>query len=169
MVTTTARLDTPARWIAALDRAHAKGVKLFRDDAGDYFALSTNGSTLYSVTAFTCSCKAGLGSDPVCLHRAALRAALAREDELVAEIVAAESTPVLPQHLADLYVIADETGEPESSDLLEPVEPEHTCTDCLGSGWSRMYLSGHLNDYVEHPCSCTAGRAIRAGRQLVAA
>ncbi len=159
MVTTT-RLDTPARWTAALDRARAKGVKLFRDDAGDYFALSTNGTTLYSVSTFTCSCKAGLGSDPVCLHRAALRAALAREDALVAEIVAAESTPVLPQHLADLYVIADETGEPESSDLLKPIEPDHRmCTGCMDSGWSRMYLSGRLNDYVEVPCGCGAGVA----------
>ncbi len=159
MVTTT-RLDTPARWTAALDRAHAKGVKLFRDAAGDYFALSTNGTALYSLSYYTCSCKAGLGSDPVCLHRAALRAALAREDELVAESVAAESTPVLPQHLADLYVIADETGEPESSNLLEPIEPDHRmCTSCLDTGWARMYLGYGLNDYTEVPCGCGAGLA----------
>ena len=170
MVTTTPRLDTPARWTAALDRAHRNHIQVFADRVtGQHFALSSDATKLYALDYTTCSCAAGTGSDPVCQHRALYREMVRAEDTLVAEIVAGESTPALPRHLADLNVIAGEDGEPESSDLLEPTEREHTCTDCLGGGWSRMYLSGHLNDYVEHPCSCTAGRAIRASRQLVAA
>ncbi len=140
MVTTTRRpnADTPARWDAALDRAHRNHIQVFADRVtGQHFALSTDATKLYSVDWYGCSCAAGLGADPVCQHRALYREMVRGEDAIVAEQVIAE--------------------------------PEHTCSDCLGGGWSRMYLSGHLNDYTESPCTCTAGRAIRADRHLVAA
>jgi hypothetical protein len=159
VTTTTARLDTPTRWTAALDRAHAKGVKLFRDTAtGVYSALSTDGRTLYSVSYYTCGCKAGQGADPVCLHRAAFRAHLLREDAIVEAAITPDPTPAIPAHVADLLVVFDETGEPESSDLLAPVEPDHRmCTSCLDTGWARMYLGFGLNDYTNVPCRCGAG------------
>ena len=163
MVATTRRPnpDTPARWEAALARAHANHIQVFADrETGQSFALSSDATKLYAVDYYRCSCAAGVGSDPVCQHRAIYREMLRAEDALIAAAVIPEATPTMPQHLIDLFVELDETGEPSGSDLLEPIEPDHRmCTDCLDSGWARMYLGYGLNDYTEVPCGCGVGVA----------
>ncbi len=149
------RPNTPIRWAAALDRARSKGIKLFHDVVdGHYYALSSDGHTLYPVSAFSCACIAAVQGDPVCVHRAALRSHLTQLDAITEQLVD-EPTPTLPQHLADLAVELDETGEPSASEVLDPTEPDHRmCTDCLDTGWARMYVGFGLNDYTEIPCRC---------------
>lgn len=158
---TPARADTAARWAAALDRAVAHGITVAQDPAtGTFTAPSTDGARHYVVSWYGCECAAGQGGDPVCLHRAAFRQHCRDEDRetqrrLNAAIDAEPAFPVLPQHLADRYVEVDEEGEPHSSELLEPIAPDKMCTDCLDTGWARMYLGYSLNDYTEVPCRCT--------------
>ncbi len=165
MVTTTpvipGRSDTAARWAAALDRAVTHGITVLQDPStGSFTAPSTDGTRHYVVSWYGCSCAAGQGGDPVCLHRAAFRQHCREEDRQVARMLneaidREPAFPVLPAHLAELYVTVDETGEPESSDLLAVTEPDHRmCTDCLDTGWARMYLGSSLNDYTEVPCGC---------------
>ncbi len=160
---TPGRIDSAARWAAALNRAVAHGVNVTQDlDSGTFTAPSTDGTRHYVVSWYGCGCAAGQGGDPVCLHRAAFRQHCRDEDRQVARLLneAIEhepAFPVLPQHLADLYVEVDEDGEPHSAELLDPIEPDYRmCTDCLGSGFAQMYLSFHLNDYTEVPCRCGA-------------
>src|SRR5689334_22463332 len=73
-----ARIETPQRWHAALRRSVENGIQLLMvNDTGERFATSSkNDGALYRVDTETCSCPAGVAGDPVCLHRAALRAAL---------------------------------------------------------------------------------------------
>jgi len=169
MVTTTRlitvnRVDIATRWTAALDRAVAHGITVTQDpNTGTFTAPSTDGTRRYTVSWYGCGCAAGQGGDPVCLHRAAFRQHCRNEDRqvqrLLNEAIDREPVfPVLPQHLADLYEDPGEDGEPHSSDLLEPIEPDHRmCTSCLDIGWSRMYLGYGLNEYTETPCRCGAG------------
>lgn len=131
---TTARLDTPARWTAALDRAHTNHIQVFADRVtGQFFALSSDATKLYAVDYYTCSCAAGTGSDPVCQHRALYREMVRVEDAVVVEHVIVEPALKMPQH--------------------------RMCTSCLDTGWARMYLGYGLNDYTEVPCRCGAGVA----------
>ncbi len=159
---TATRVSTPARWASALDRAASRGITVRQDPStGTFTAPSTDGTRHYVVSWYGCECAAAQGGDPVCLHRAAYRNHCQEEDRAVArqlrEAIEAEPPfPVMPAHLAELYVTADEEGEPQSSDLLEPIEPDHRmCTDCLDTGWARMYLGSSFNDYTEVPCGCT--------------
>lgn len=170
MVTiTTTRAETASRWAAALDRAVVHGITVQQDaSTGAFTAPSTDGGRHYVVSWYGCSCAAGQGGDPVCLHRAAFRQHCQDEDrqtarELREAIEAEPPFPVLPQHLADLYVDLDADGEPHASDLLESLEPDHRmCTDCLDTGWARMYLGSGLNDYTEVPCGCCQPRTAAA-------
>lgn len=162
---TAARAASPARWAAALSRAVLHGITVRQDPiTGTFSAPSSDGTTRYTVSWYGCSCQAAQGGDPVCLHRAAFREHCRAEDREVArqlrELLAdsASNSTTLPEHLADLYVTRDHDGEPESSDLLEPLPLHKMCTDCLDTGWARMHLSGRLNDYTEVPCRCTAAR-----------
>lgn len=70
------RADTPERWGKALERAHLAGVQV-RQLAGSGQWIVTSASepnAAYETDGTTCTCAAAmLGSDPVCLHRAALR------------------------------------------------------------------------------------------------
>ncbi len=125
MVTTT-RPDPASRWTAALARARHEGITLYRDrDTRAYHALSADGLRLYPVSLQGCACKAGEHGN-VCKHAAALRAALG--------------------------LLTDVTPDPEPS---APASPGRMCTDCLDTGWARMYLGHSLNDYTEVPCGCT--------------
>lgn len=75
MVTTT-RPAPASRWTAALARARAEGITLYRDrDTRAYHALSADGLRLYPVSLQGCACKAGQGGN-VCKHAAALRSHL---------------------------------------------------------------------------------------------
>ncbi len=159
---TPGRSETAARWAAALDRADTHGITVRQDPiTGVFTAPSSDHARHYVVSWYGCECAAAQGGDPVCLHRAAYRNHCQEEDRAVArqlrEAIEAEPVfPVMPAHLAELYVTADEDGEPQSSDLLEPIEPDHRmCTDCLDTGWARMYLSSGLYDYTEVRCGCT--------------
>ena len=73
------RADTPERWGKALERAHVAGVQV-RQLAGSGQWIVTSASepdAAYETDGTTCTCAAAmLGNDPVCLHRAALRAHL---------------------------------------------------------------------------------------------
>ena len=67
------RQATPARWQAALARAFADGLRLYRAaDTGAAFVTSgSDDSMIYATNGVSCSCAAAvLGNDPVCRHRA---------------------------------------------------------------------------------------------------
>ncbi len=129
MVTTT-RPAPASRWIAALARARHEGIRLFQDrDTRAYHALSGDGQRLYPVSLQGCACKAGEHGN-VCKHAAALRAALG--------------------------LLTDVTPDPEPPAPVSPAPEYRMCTDCLDSGWARMYLGHGLNDYTEVPCGCGA-------------
>jgi hypothetical protein len=76
MITRISRPDTPARWIAALDRAEREGISV-RQLTGSGAWIATSASdphTAYEVSVHRCTCKAAeFGDDPVCKHRAKLR------------------------------------------------------------------------------------------------
>jgi hypothetical protein len=70
------RPNTPARWEAALERAHREGISVRQLTAsGAWIATSsTDPHVAYEVSVHRCTCKAAeFGEDPVCKHRAALR------------------------------------------------------------------------------------------------
>src|SRR5690349_155867 len=71
--------DTPERWAAALKRAQDAGVKVYELGHGRYAVTSAHDpSKAYEVTVIPerCTCPAAQVGDPVCVHRAALRANL---------------------------------------------------------------------------------------------
>jgi hypothetical protein len=79
MITPISRPNTPARWRAALERAHREGISVRQLAAsGAWIATSaTDPYTAYEVSVHRCTCKAAeFGFDPVCKHRAALRVQL---------------------------------------------------------------------------------------------
>ncbi len=131
MVTTT-RPATLPRWTAALARARAEGITLYRDrDTRAYHALSADGARLYPVSLHGCSCKAGQHGN-VCKHQAALRAALG------------------------LLGDTDPTPEPPAPAVAAP--ERRMCTSCLDTGWARMATGYGLNDYVSVRCGCGAAQ-----------
>jgi hypothetical protein len=70
------RVESPARWQAALWRAVDTNVKVFQV-AGSGVWIATSASrpgVCYEVTTTECQCEAAvLGKDSCCVHRAALR------------------------------------------------------------------------------------------------
>ena len=79
MVTQISRPNTVVRWNAALSRARLEGVSVRQLTAsGSWIATSaTDPHAAYEVSIHRCTCKAAeFGFDPVCKHRAALRAHL---------------------------------------------------------------------------------------------
>lgn len=137
---TPARTATPARWAAALSRAVLRNITVSQDPrTGVFTAPSTDGTRRYRVGWYDCQCQAAQGGDPVCLHRAAFREHCREEDRQVArELRAAiDAEPPFPADPA-------------------PARPRRMCTDCLDTGWARMYRSGRLSDYTDVPCGCTA-------------
>lgn len=76
MFTRISRPNTPARWLAALDRAKREGVSVRQLTAsGAWIATSASDPhSAYEVSIHRCTCKAAeFGDDPVCKHRAMLR------------------------------------------------------------------------------------------------
>ncbi len=75
---TRTRVENPARWIKAAERAIAEGVQV-RQLQGSGQWIATSGTRWQSPTKPTvtgnvvhgCDCLAGLNDDPVCKHRAA--------------------------------------------------------------------------------------------------
>ena len=122
---TTTRPAPLSRWTAALARARAEGITLYRNDQRDYFALSSDGQRLYPVSLQGCSCKAGQQGN-VCKHSAALRAALG--------------------------LLTDDEPTPEPPAPVVVTEP--VCRTCDGDGTIRTYYGDHLSDYVVHTCRC---------------
>ena len=155
MVTTATRpairrrniADIPTRWAAALDRATEKGLRLYQHEAsGQWFATSSDGTSVHAVSWFTCECRAAAEGDPVCLHRAAFRRACQEEDHDVERNLAQHGQQGVPTF-----------DEAEEVTLL--VAPAgRMCTDCLGTGTARMYTGGRHNDWVPVTCGCGAGR-----------
>lgn len=131
MVTTT-RPASSRRWIAALARARAEGITLYKDrDRYAYHALSADGLRLYPVSLQGCACKAGQSGN-VCKHQAALRA-----------------------H----FGLLGATPEPEPpAPAVAASAPQRRCTSCLDTGWARLSRSGRLDDYTDVPCGCGAGQ-----------
>jgi hypothetical protein len=79
MISQISRPNTVDRWTAALKRARQEGVTVRQLSAsGAWIATSaTDPHTAYEVSIHRCTCKAAeFGFDPVCKHRAALRAHL---------------------------------------------------------------------------------------------
>ena len=79
MVTPINRPNSPERWQAALVRARREGISVRQLTAsGAWIATSATDSHIaYEVSVHRCTCPAAeFGDDPVCKHRAALRAHL---------------------------------------------------------------------------------------------
>jgi hypothetical protein len=77
MATQVVRQDTPERWQKALSRAisHNLGYMELIGGDGAFAVSSTKGEESgYIATTRTCTCQAGRGGDPVCCHRALVRA-----------------------------------------------------------------------------------------------
>jgi len=71
--------DTPARWVAALERAVAANLAYMQLAGGDgawAVASTRDPETGYVATTDTCTCPAGRAGDPCCCHRALVRALL---------------------------------------------------------------------------------------------
>lgn len=70
------------RWEAALKRANVAGVKVYRVSPGQFVVTSaTDGRIAYLTDGEVCSCPAAMSGDPVCLHRAAVRAHLSPDPD----------------------------------------------------------------------------------------
>lgn len=72
------RRSTPERWARALERARLAQVRIHRtEDEGTYAVTSASRPGIeYWSDGTYCTCDAAGNGDPVCLHRAAVRAAL---------------------------------------------------------------------------------------------
>jgi len=75
---TRTRIENPARWTAAAERAVTEGIQVRQlQGSGQWVATSGSSSGVAYEVAVTgnvahgCDCLAGLNSDPVCKHRAA--------------------------------------------------------------------------------------------------
>ncbi len=129
MVTTTPvqpsrrapRLDTPARWQAALTRAHEESIEVRQlAGCGAWIATSgTDATTAYVLTPWECECHAGAFGDPICKHRAALRQRLG----WIMEDTEPEPTP--PVVVAVVVRVA-----------------EVPCGNCQGHGWGYGTVPG---------------------------
>lgn len=131
MITQTAprtrRVESPARWQAALERAIAAGIEPLQiAGTGEWVVTSaTRLTTVYRTDGMTCECEAAFAGDPVCQHRAAVRFVLGR--------LAPTPEPVAPA-----------------------IPAPSSCLDCFGDGYQRMYTGGRLSDWVPVPCVCRA-------------
>src|SRR5215207_6751817 len=71
------RQDTPLRWQRALGRAMLANLSYMELVSGDgawAVSSSTDCERGYIATTRTCTCEAGRAGDPVCAHRALVRA-----------------------------------------------------------------------------------------------
>jgi hypothetical protein len=75
---TRTRVENPARWMRAAERAIAEGIQVRQlQGTGQWIATSGSQSALaYEVqvtgnVAHGCDCLAGMNGDPICKHRAA--------------------------------------------------------------------------------------------------
>jgi hypothetical protein len=96
MIAPISRPNSAARWQTALKRARQEGVAVRQLTAsGAWIATSANDShTAYEVSVHRCTCKAAeFGYDPVCKHRAALRAHLGIP--LVLDVAPREPEPAI--------------------------------------------------------------------------
>lgn len=64
------------RWARTLERAQESGIHALRLPMPDMYAVSSskNDGTAYLTDRVTCTCLAGQHRDPVCMHRALVRA-----------------------------------------------------------------------------------------------
>jgi hypothetical protein len=69
------RVESPARWQKALERAVANGLEVFTvHDTGERMVTSASRlDVLHRTDGRACTCEAALAGDPVCQHRAAVR------------------------------------------------------------------------------------------------
>lgn len=183
MVATTTRrpnADTPARWDAALDRARVKNIQVWQDrETGDFLALSSDATKLYTVRWYDCTCAAAEAGDPVCVHRAMFRAhcqeedratvrmlAEQRDEELVgmsdAELDRLMAEPTIPwdadtfdQMMEGATVLSVAAG----SRTVETLPARKMCTECLDSGIARMHTGDGLNDWTPITCGCQRAAA----------
>lgn len=169
-------VETPARWDAALDRAYAKRIQVWQDaETGDFLALSSDATKVYTVRWYTCTCQAAEAGDPVCQHRAMFRAhcqeedratvrmlAEQRDEELVgmseAELDRLMAEPTIPWDADTFDRMMEGTtvlSVPADSQRVETIPaPVRACTDCLGTGTARMYTGGRHNEWVAVTCGC---------------
>lgn len=122
--------ESPARWFAAFERSVAAAVDLF-EVAGQpgLFAVTSVScaGTVHLTDGVTCTCHAALAGDAVCLHRAAVRAAL-------------DTLPEGPEPPAPA-----------------PVAAPAPCRLCHGTGWAKMQTGPRLSDWHSVICTCAAG------------
>lgn len=77
MVQATQRVGTSERWASALERvaiANPIYMELIGGDGAFAVSSSADCEQGYVATVDTCTCQAGRNGDPVCLHRALVRA-----------------------------------------------------------------------------------------------
>ncbi|MCC6943056.1 MAG: hypothetical protein IT335_00680 [Thermomicrobiales bacterium] len=103
------RPNTEARWNAALERAHAEGLRVrLADGETDVYRVSSgrDAGVWYFTDATYCTCDACAHGDPVCKHRAAVRSALrlAAPRVIILPIDPAPTTPAPAAGLPALYL-----------------------------------------------------------------
>lgn len=77
VATAETRPNTYRRFEAACERATAKGIRVLAYRDGRAIVSASNGRDAYMTDGHTCSCRAAIEGDPICLHRAALSMHLA--------------------------------------------------------------------------------------------
>ena len=136
--TFVSRRESLDRWHAALKRAQANNVHVYRIESSGQF-IATSGTTVtaaYATDGVSCECAAAVHGDPICQHRAAYWAA---HGMLTLE----ETAPVtMPCSMCD--------GSGQC--WLEGEYAARECWYCSGRG-SRDVVLDHIgpNNIVEFP------------------
>lgn len=134
MVTTLERsVESREQAIRRLaEKARESGVRLTRDrrDGRHYASSASRPGTWHYVTGYSCDCQ-GFATHGRCMHHSALLVALG--------------------WIGDV----DPEPDPDPPASISTVE----CAECLGSGHTRAYFGGHLDDWEISPCHvcCSTG------------
>ena len=133
------RGESQARWQAALQRAFAVGLEVYRlaDTRELVVSSATQFDLLHRTDGERCTCEAARHGDPVCSHRAVAR--------FVRGLLDPEPEPAAP--------------------AIAAMVP---CRDCGGDGYQRIITGGHLSDWWAAPCHACNSTGIVPGEEAPA-
>jgi hypothetical protein len=170
---TRTRVENPARWMKAAERAEHEGVRVYQlQGSGQWVATSgSQQGVAYELlvtgnVAHGCDCLAGLNSDPVCKHRAAFYLLIG----------ALDLTPEPPPAAPTLTLDCPECygcgviyrRELERAGMLYPtchacngtgqVSAPAVCAECGGAGTRLVVVNWMTGETTLIPCpECAVG------------